>query len=334
MARLLTDGAENGSTNRISAGTVSIVSGAARTGNYNYGVSEGQIGYLYLPSASATLYTRIAIKVTGSPTDATDRQLFMFYSGTTRVASIHVGALGASATLSALIGSSVVATATIAMASAEWHVFECYLYMHASGTFGVKFDGVQKINYSGNTLNGMTTCNRVALGGEFYSGVVNHFDDIAVNDATGGADNSWCGDGGVLAALVPSGAGNYTDLIASAGNAWDCVNEIPQNGDTDYVYESTIDKKSTYTITALSGLPAGASIARVWVEVVAKETAAAGDEIATLLRSATTDSQGTDQSLTLGYLSYLSSEYLLDPADSASWTSGKVNALEIGAVVR
>jgi hypothetical protein len=112
------------------------------------------------------------------------------------------------------------------------------------------------------------------------------------------------------------------------------VDEIPKNDDTDYVYESTVDKKSTYAMSDVAGLPGGAAIARVWVDVAARDTAAAGNKIATLLRSGGTDSQGDDQSLTLVYARYRSQEYLTDPQDGQAWTEAKVNALQAGAVVR
>jgi len=136
-----------------------------------------------------------------------------------------------------------------------------------------------------------------------------------------------------MPALVPNGAGTYGDLLASAGNAYQCADEIPANT-TDYAYESTIDKKSTYAMTDLAALPAGASIARVWEEIDVLATAADGAKIATITRSGAVDTQGPDQAITLAYVRYLGAEMLTDPQDSAAWTAAKVNALEAGAVVR
>jgi hypothetical protein len=220
----------------------------------------------------------------------------------------------------------------------EIHIFEIHVKIAANpnGIFQVKFDGTLVLDWAGAT-NSQAQINRI----RFYSNEMSggstgytYFDDIALNDTAGAVDNSWVGDGGVLAALVPiTGAAEYADLIPSAGNAWDCVNEIPANS-TDYVYESTVDKKSTYLLSDLAGLPSGASIARVWVELDALETAADGDKIATLLRSASTDSQSADQALTIAYARYLSAEYLVDPADSAAWDEAKVNSLQAGCVIR
>jgi len=222
------------------------------------------------------------------------------------------------------------------MLSNEWHVFEVHIKIAGAGVgrFEVKFDGTKVINFTGET-NNQTSVDRYRLYAVTSGlGDKTYYDDIAVNDTAGAVDNSWIGDGGVLAALVPiTGTAQYANLIASEEPAWDCVNEVPANA-TNYVYESTVNKKSTYLLSDLTGLPAGTSIARVWVELDALETAADGDKIATFLRSATMAVQGDDKALTLAYARYLSAEYLTDPADSAVWSEAKVNALQAGAVVR
>jgi hypothetical protein len=288
-----------------------------------------------LPATYTEFYARFAVRFNIT----TAFPFFSWKNGASVAGSLRSKTFGGNAVIEMYDGTTLRATSSMfVMNPQEWHVFEVHVKIAANpnGVFQVKFDGTLVLNWPGAT-NNQASIDRFVVS-SINSGAgdaVDWFDDIAFNDTAGAVDNSWCGDGGVLAALVPiTGAAEYADLIASTGNAWDCVNEIPANA--DYVYESTVNKKSTYLLSDLAGLPSGASITRVWVELDALETAADGDKIATLLRSATTDAQGADQALTLAYARYLSAEYLVDPAggEDPTWTEAKVNALQAGAVVR
>jgi len=336
MTRLFTDGAESGDLTRWTLGALCGVTNAKkRNGTYSYWIASYSTNYLTkdLPSTYTELYFRFAVLF---ESEASIGRLLTWVKGVDEGGSLRTKSFGGTATIEMYDGTALRETSSkFTMNIGEWHVFEVRVKIGAApnGIFQVKFDGAPVLSWAGAT-NSQSEITRVVLYGATGNPSV-WYDDIAINDTTGGADNSWCGDGGVLAALVPiTGAAEYTDLIPSTGNAWDCVNEIPANA--DYVYESTVDKKSTYLLSDLAGLPSGASIARVWVELDALETAADGDKIATLLRSGATDAQGADQVLTLAYARYLSAEYLVDPAggEDPTWTEARVNSLQAGAVVR
>jgi len=341
MTRLFTDGAESGDMGRwttLSGGTPPIVTVVTkRTGNLSYRIP---VNTCYMEKVLPSTYTEFYARFAFYFHDTVANRFFMWLNGGSEAGSLRTVSFGNGvATISVYDGTTLRATSSaFTMAPSEWHVFEIHVKIAANpnGAFQVKFDGTLVLNWPGAT-NSQALIDRIrfpntSTGNANYS---SYADDIAINDVAGGIDNSWCGDGGVLAALVPiTGAAEYADLIASTGEAWECVNEIPANA--DYVYESTVNKKSTYLLSDLAGLPGGASIARVWVELDALETAADGDKIATFLRSATTDEQGADQVLTLAYVRYLSPEYLTDPDDDygGPWTEEAVNALQAGCVVR
>ncbi len=343
MARIFTDGAESGDTLRLQSGGGGAVTTQKRTGNYSYGISGSTSPLIVFSSSQTELYFRFAF-LYDSDSNGTfgdsDGKMFFWSNGGSLTGSLRIdsGSFGNNTfKLAVYDGTTLRAVSEFLTWNInEWHVIEIHIKIAASpnGIYQVKFDGATVIDFSGTTNGSQASFDRVKWGGPVGGSNHQFVDDIAINDISGAVDNSWCGDGGVLAALVPNGAGNYTDLITSSGIAYQCVDEIPHNSDTDYVYESTVDKKSTYTMTDVSGLPTGASIARVWLELVAKETAADGGKIAPLLRSGSTDSQGSDQNLSLAYQRFLSAEYLTDPADGTAWTPTKVNALEAGAVVR
>lgn len=335
MTRLLTDGAESGDLSRIINPSGVSASGTSRTGNYAYRLNVGSGGSGSFPSFAATseFYARWGFRASSS----FSVYLMRFLNGASQSGGVTISGFGGAVTISGYDGSTLrVTSPNISWLTGAYHVVEVH-YKHAAspnGVIEIKFDGHTIASYTGTVNSQSQTDTLQMYFSSFGSTIDVYYDDVAVNNVSGGMDNSWVGDGGVLAALVPDGAGNYTDLIPDSGTAYQRVDEVPSNGDTDYVYESTVDKKSTYAMSAVAGLPSGASISRVWVELSAKESAADGDKIATLLRSATTDSQGSDQNLSVAYQRFLSAEYLTDPADAAAWTEAKVNALEAGAVVR
>jgi hypothetical protein len=342
MTRIFTDGAESGDTRKFStvvgtSSSIAAYTSTKRTGAYSY-----RFWYIYGPlymyrtlSASYTeFYCRFAANISGG----VPYSLFSWYNTMSNIAgSLRITAYGANTGYFTVYdGNTLRATSpAFTLIGGEWHLWEIHVKMAAdpNGIIEVKYDGVPLLSFTGAT-NAQASMDTIMFACTTQDNCATYFDDIALNDTAGGVDNSWCGDGGVLAALVPmTGAAEYSDLIASTGNAWDCVNEMPVNT-TDYVYESTVDKKSTYIMTDLASLAAGTAIKRVWVELNAVESSPEGGKIATLLRSGTTDTQGVDQTLGLTYASFNSSEYLVDPADSAAWTEAKVNALQAGAVVR
>jgi hypothetical protein len=341
MTRLFTDGAESGDLLRWSSvvgGEIAITSINKRTGTYSYFMRSDGAHYLQknIPGSITEFYARFAVyHIVNSVFP-----IFGWYTGGSNGGSLRTNTFGIGiGSLTMYDGANWrVTSSLINLSLNEWHVYEVHVKIDAApnGIFQLKYDGTTIIDWTGATDAQASLDNfRFMMLNPGYQLTQYHLDDIAFNDTAGGVDDSWANDGGVLAALVPEGVGAYTDLVAQgAVNAWDCVNDIPPNS-SDYVYSSVIDEKSVYAMTAVAGLPVGASIARIWVELDALETAADGDEIATLLRSNVTDDQGSDQALTIAYVRYLSPEYLEDPDDpGVAWSEAKVNALQAGGVVR
>jgi hypothetical protein len=157
-------------------------------------------------------------------------------------------------------------------------------------------------------------------------------DDLAMNDTTGGADNSWCGDGRIIA-IKPNAAGNYTQWTPSAGSNWQNVDEVPSNSDTDYNSESLASDKDSYNLEAC-GLTS-VTIKRVWIEMRAKNTVADGSQARMFLRAGGTDYNDSvgARALTASYVRYVSGEWTTDPSDAAAWTTTDLDALEVGVEV-
>lgn len=194
----------------------------------------------------------------------------------------------------------------------------------AAGRFKVVVDGVDDIDYTGDTKPGAeTTFDNVVMGAR--AGEPNFvMDNFIIDDAAMPL-------GLLIQKIVPTGAGTTTGYTPSTGSNYACVDEVPAS-DTDYIHTNTPDAIDSYATGNLTG-DIG-SVACVQVQVRAKyEGSPAVPNIAPLVRSGTTDYAGANQALTTAYASYYNT-LVTDPDTSAAWSESGVNALEIGVKAR
>lgn len=207
-----------------------------------------------------------------------------------------------------------------------WNCFEFrYKVSDTVGIFQVKVDGTLIHDFSGDTRNGgtvdeidqikITTANGVHM---YYQ-----FDDIVVRD------DGWPGAGGVHL-LVPDSAGDVSDWTASAGNPWDCVDEVPPDF-ADYIYEDSANLDS-HLFNAES-LPSEVdSVNAVKAMNVAKLAVAGSGNVRAIAKSGTTTDVGSSESLDTSdkYVDHLMDD---DPDTASEWTVSGVNSLQVGAEV-
>lgn len=334
MTRLFMAGAEAGSVDVFNAGATCVVStDQKRTGAYSF---EFHLTYAdhTLPASVSEIYMRMGLYPTqfgsaGTGTllqvrdSAGDVQLYIYIDGTTGLMSVR----------RASVSGTLLATGAVVISLNQWVCLEFYIKIDnaPNGRFVSKVNGVTDIDFTGDTQQSALTNLRAirlmyATGTQYTYG---YLDDIAINDTAGAVNNSWIGRGGIYG-IVPEGVGTYTDLHASAGNAWDCINEVPPD-DADYVYDDTVDQKSTYALAALT--PTTGTIDCINVIMRAKLDAAGTGNIARLIRSNGTDSQGADVGLDTSAKT-IQEIIETDPSGGGAWTVARVNALEAGAVVR
>jgi hypothetical protein len=330
MTRLFTAGAEAGTTDVfpvVSEVTASTVQ--KRNGAYSFLFAAGGYVQVLLSPGPSELYLRFGVYPTSYA--STQGALISLYgSGTNHQALIIVDKTTG---IMRYWRVSDLATGTHPLALNAWQCIEVYVKIADSGgRFVVKLDGVTDIDYTGDTRT--TDADITTLWFMYHAAItatLGYMDDLAINDTAGSVNNSWVGRGGVYVGL-PEEAGTYTDLHASTGNAWDCINEVPPD-DADYVSDDTVDQKSTYGMSAIT--PATGTIACINVIMRAKLDAAGTGNIARLIRSNAVDSQGSDVGLDVS-AKMIQENIETDPGEvpGTAWTIAAVNALEAGAVVR
>lgn len=210
----------------------------------------------------------------------------------------------------------------------RWYLVEVHVKIDSTnGMIELKLDGNLCGTYIGNTtIPGQTTINNIGFDRDQL-----YFDDIAINDTFGDTDNSWCGDGHVVA-MVPDGPGDVTQLSPSSGANWSCVDEIPSNNDTDYVEGSVPDTYDLYSLTSPN--ISNVTINRVWVEARARDTEPLGGKIALGLKTHDVESWSGDIPVYTQYAVCKGTEYQVNPQTGLPWTISELNDLQAGWKVR
>lgn len=334
MARMFTDGAEMGDVlffsgySGITASTTQKASGA-----YSYAGTQNHSGFKTFAEMTE-IYTKQRIRTTVNQ-DAGAR-IVAFRNSTTELAGIGLDNVRR---WFAVVGSTTVETATETASLSTWYCVEVYFkHDNVAGRIVVKIDGNTVIDYTGDTkIASETGFDNVYW---FYGGGATAFaylDDIAANDVTGGADDSWVGPGRITK-ITPNGNGATTEWTGSDADDTDnylMVDEYPSDGDTTYVYElaSATGDLDQYTMTDdYDGTDR--AVTRIWAECRARKTSAAA---ATLKIGFDTGASVNTDDVGALYETYtvkvVGADYKLNPDDAAAWEEADIDALEFVAEV-
>lgn len=335
MALLALDGFDHNSNNSRPGATYNLAYGAGRFG-----------GLACRNSTSDTSYVRAFTPVTGVFTMGFATR---WTSGFTPVvaalapirfengATTHL-TLRASSTdgWEVVRGSSTIiaSSASALMVPNVWYYTEIAVRIaDTGGTVVVRLNGVEVINFTGDTRNaGVAQVDQITC---FFpaSNTTQWIDDVYYLDDTGPAPyNTFLGDCRVPI-LAPNGNGTYSQLVGSDGNSTDnyqLVDEIPPST-ADYVGSATPGQRDTYQHTDLT-TAAG--------QVLAVQPAAlafASDAGAASLKTVTRLASGTERLSAAQTLS-ASAQWICDPPQTTDpagvpWTITNVNNAEFGVEV-
>jgi len=328
MTRIATDGAELGDLAFWDGGntagfTNTTVNPASGSRCYTYGGNQSAIKNV---PAKSEYYLRTRVRATNSANILTWR------NGTT-----SLGALDISSTLLPVItvtGSSG-STGTIPFPSGQYILVE--LHIKISNTVGVielLMDGTQALGFTGDTQPAaLTTIDNFRY---INTGTTIYIDDIAINDADGVNDNSWCGDGRIFM-MNPVAAGDVTQLTrggTDTGANWSQVDEVPPDGDTTYVYSSGSGQYDFYNMSSGSSIVGSAdTVSRIYIESRSKELAATGESIRLGILSSGSEFWSGDLPVTTSYSRYEANTWTENPATGLPWTIADLDNLQAGVKV-
>lgn len=313
-----------------SAGTTPYVgSNFSRwTGEYGYNMANiGADCRFALPSTYQTVAAGCAIYLDLS---TRTNSILGFYEGGNSGPNVRHSGTGY---LQAYRGSTLLGTSSghSPITSGSWHYVEMKTYIHdTAGTFEIWLDGIRVYNGTGLDTKPSTNAymDNFFIGGRATGSgqtAALYFDDV------------YCTDGEVFGdcrvkAYFPNGAGATTQWTKSGGSAnYEMVDDVDPDDDSTYNYSSTATQKDTF---ALPATPAGVTaIHAVRVTALARKDDAATREIALVTRSNGTDYESGNFALGTTYV-YLSQIRDVDPDTSADWTTGGVDAMEVGYIVK
>lgn len=339
MACILLTGFETGDASELIslAGTSSIQASTVRTGGYAFrsnptttgtgSTSIRQLDANGRPTISnfGNSYTRFYFRYATKAASG-DEPIFTFSrtsKGGTRL-GLRLNSSGNIAVYASGSGSTpntLKATGTIVLSANTWYRIEVKCDIAAG--WEVKIDGV-------SDTTGADTANvqEIVIGKSFNVGgnsVDYFYDDLYVDSA------AYPGIG-QCNIMLPTGDGNYTaNWTASAGNKYQCVDEIPHNSDTDFI--SCTTNTAAYTAAMQDSAVVGmtGTINAVKAVLIAKQNGGSAGSIKCRIRGGSTDSDTGGAATSSSYIT-VSKYASVDPSTSAAWTSSGLDALEVGAV--
>jgi len=334
MARLLIEGFESGhkSTLNIDGTNMHAVTSsppAGLSGSYYWDQATGGYGYSdwVLPSDKTELF--FAIKVKAVVRSGNGPGIITFYdSAGTAMAGIFYYLDGTvfkiRATRGAQNSGNVLGTGSIEVAQSSVTLVECrYVPSDSAGIMQVKVDGVLDIDIdtgdATDTTAGLESIHYVRFG----SGMDNlgsAYDDLVIDDA------DWIGLTRIQK-LAPTGAGTSTQWTASAGNNYECVNEIPYS-DTDYISTNVAEEIDSYACGDLTGSIASIKSLALTTRVLYEgEPTPSGVAFVVRTGGSYYSGEALYPPLSWGKKIKLFEE---NPGTAAAWTSGEIDGIEIG----
>ncbi|HEV3512505.1 MAG TPA: hypothetical protein VGS05_12435, partial [Candidatus Sulfotelmatobacter sp.] len=167
-----------------------------------------------------------------------------FNDGGTRQVSLAVNASGALEVWNGGLGTKLASSGPGVIVANTYYFIDFETVINTSGSvnlwLGEPAGGGALITASGvdTQITSNAYANGVTIGfingGTSVSGM--RFDDFHAHDASGSAPNAVLGEGTRIYTKMPNGAGYATTVTPNGASAnWQCVDDVPPDGDTTYV---------------------------------------------------------------------------------------------------
>lgn len=320
-----------------SGGTVSVQSAIKNSGAYAIRCNPatgGATGYITLGKirtdaglgllSNATVYGDVVFQVQTLPGASSEPLIGFYRSGGTFQCELRVNSAGKLEFYDKNL--TLQGTGTFVLATATWYHLQVKVFANATtGTFDAKIAAHGSAPSSDLALTGLNTdssnVGRVGFGKTLNrnSQVVDYVFDIAELN-----DSAWLPAGIKKASGKPAGAGNYT---AFTGSYLD-VDDIPDDGDTTYIYSTTATNKESVALTSTTTEGVTGTVHYVAATVLARDLTATSD-IQLFIRSNTTEQASSSRDVGASYET-LQVYAEVDPHTSSAWTLGGVDAAEVG----
>lgn len=287
---------------------------------------------VYMDIAGLTeVFAGVQFNVPTLPTGVEEVMVF----GNAANAQISIQVAGFGGSIRVLRGTTEIDNSDGGLVKAGiWHTIEVrVVHNDTTGVVDVRLDGVQVINFSGDTIPASEVdIDRVEFRSPGGSGN-GQLDDFYILDTNGGApQNTFLGDW-KIDTIFPDGDGNYTEFDttfpASPTTHWDKVEETPTVDDASYNETPTANDRDTFTMGNLPAITAQ-TIFSVQQVSRAESSVTGGSTFQNMLRISGSDFNGATHTTTLSTFLYFREIWDNDPNASAAWTETVINGMESG----
>ena len=221
--------------------------------------------------------------------------------------------------------------ASISFNTSTWFFWEVEFYPHStSGYFRLKINNIQVFydNTSGRWYNAVSDYNTDGYMESYYFSLQHYEDDTYSLEKDATTPNDFLGDC-TLEVLRPDSNGTTNNGTPSAGSNYECVDDVTNNADTDYVTLDAVNEIELYSYPNLS--VASATIHAVITRNVARKLTAGARSIQHLVRTNSTNyTDGSDGGMGSEYSFAEIHYWMLNPDDSLAWGVADINALQTG----
>ncbi len=278
MARIFMSGFELNSLTQgvelyptpANAGTVTLSTTTVRTGTYSmrhHPTGGASVAYtiqsIFPTDQSTQAYQRVYLRIASMPVGGPGSVLRFVNVGhsvdSCRISLTTAGKLQLLNSTGGQIGSD---SATLSLNT--WYCVE--LRVDASTATGTAEGRLNGVSFANGNNNARGVWGEIGLGHNIVTAADIFFDDWALNDTTGTAQNSWCGEGGIIV-LYPNGPGSVNTWnhgnggvspgtgggLAGTSTNWTETTGIPPDDSTSYVRTISAGREDLYTFTNYSG---------------------------------------------------------------------------------
>lgn len=314
---------------------VTLSSGSGAATRYNYGLDvqaypAGGVAVMLPKAIPASSKVIIGFALShDSWTSSAEYELLRLYgdAGVTQHLTVTSTGDGTFKVYRGTAAGTLLGTYSGAIPGTTWSYIEVSATINdTSGNVVVRQDGVEVINFTGDTKNAgtNTTIDKFVIMAS--DATYRYIDDLYVLDGLGSVNNAFLGDVRIQT-LLPSGAGSSTQWTPSTGSNYDNVNDVPYSSST-YNGDVVSGHRDTY---AMSDVSTG-SILAVQETLLALKDSAGATDCKAALKSGGSLYYGSALSITTTLAVYQNVREV-DPATSAAWSTADLNAVEFGAEV-
>ncbi len=349
MATLNVAGFDTGDTIEMAAtsGTFSVQSSVTRGAWSGYAlrtnpatsgtgfVRTGKIGTSGTNAAMALTtkaFARFYFRYDTNPASG-DEVLFLFASGTTVSTRLLQVSLNSAGNLLLYSDSTdtLLGTGSTTLSSGVWYRIEVKADVsdRSNLVYELKIDGTSELTGSYASASAVLSWAYFGKSRNANSQSVDYyFDDVRIDNA------AYPGDARVTL-LLPNANGTYqtATIGAGSGSHYQVVDDVPHNGDTDYlVTDGITGHAETEALADTTSAGVSGTVNAAKPMVIVKRDGATNGGLKIRLRSASTDSDTFGSTSSTSAYTQVANVYDTDPATSVAWTTGGIDGAEVGAV--